>query len=62
MKMPWDAPKIPNERVASEEERALAHYQRDVGANYDAGFGSLLDDVPAADIDRVLHDHPSHED
>ncbi len=39
------------------ETRALEHYDRGLGMNFDAGFGSLLDDTGAADIARTLREH-----
>lgn len=45
----------PDERV--DEKRALEHLKRDVGMNFDAGFGSLLDDAAAADIARARDEH-----
>ncbi len=45
----------PDERA--DEKRALEHLKRDVGMNYDAGFGSLLDDTAAADIARARDEH-----
>ena len=44
------------------ETRALEHYQRDLGLNYDAGFGSLLDDTAAADLARTRREHLNIED
>lgn len=44
-------------RARNDEARALEHFTYDVGMNYDAGFGSLLDDAAAADIDRTRRDH-----
>lgn len=44
-----------NERGA--EARALDHFDRDLGMNYDGGFGSLLEDTAAADIARTRRDH-----
>lgn len=41
-----------------ERERELDRAQSHVGANYDAGFGSLLEDVASADIERTLREHP----
>jgi hypothetical protein len=43
--------------LKNDEERALEHYQANLGANYDAGFGSLLDDTAAANIDRTMREH-----
>jgi hypothetical protein len=39
------------------EARALEHFESDIGLNYDAGFGSLLEDTGAADIARTRRDH-----
>lgn len=51
------------EAYASDDESApLAHFQRDVGMNYDASFGSLLDDAAAADIAYVVKEHPIADD
>jgi hypothetical protein len=44
-----------------ERERELERVQSHVGANYDAGFGSMLEDVAAADIDQTLREHPLPE-
>lgn len=43
--------------VHQDETRALDHFDRGLGMNFDAGFGSLLDDTGAADIARTLRDH-----
>jgi hypothetical protein len=45
----------PDERA--DEKRALEHLTRDVGMNYDGGFGSLLYDTAAADIARTRDEH-----
>jgi hypothetical protein len=45
----------PDDRA--DEKRALEHLNRDVGMNYDGGFGSLLDDSAAADIARTRDEH-----
>jgi len=39
------------------ETRALDHLDRNLGMNFDAGFGSLLEDTAAADIARSRSDH-----
>jgi len=39
------------------ETRALEHFDRGLGMNFDAGFGSLLFDTGAADFDRTLREH-----
>lgn len=39
------------------EKRAIEHFERDLGMNYDGGFGSLLDDTAAADIAHTRRDH-----
>lgn len=44
------------------ETRALAHLDRNVGMNYDAGFGSLLEDTAAADMARTRSDHRIYEE
>jgi hypothetical protein len=41
-----------------DEARALKHFHRDIGMNYDAGFGSLLCDSAAADVASVDREHP----
>lgn len=47
----------PDERA--DQKRALEHLNRDVGMNYDAGFGSLLDDTAAGDLAEA-HDQHRH--
>jgi len=42
------------------EEEALELLRRDVGENYDGGFGKMLDDSPAAEIDQTLRTHREH--
>jgi hypothetical protein len=44
------------------ETRALEHLDRNVGMNYDAGFGSLLEDTAAADMARTRSDHRIYEE
>ena len=39
------------------EQEALALLRRDVGENYEGGFGKILDDSPAAEIDQTLKTH-----
>lgn len=50
----------PDERT--DEKRALEHFKRDVGMNYDGGFGSLLDDAAAADIAHARDEHRRAKD
>jgi hypothetical protein len=40
----------PDLEKRDDQATALAHYHRDVGMNYDASFGSLLDDSAASDV------------
>ncbi len=55
-----------SQRVEKDEReadaRALEHFDRDLGMNYDVGFGSLLDDTAAGDIARTRHDHRISEE
>lgn len=48
-------PERRNERETEDDD--LNNFRRDIGGNYDAGFGKLLDDTGAADIDRALKEH-----
>lgn len=63
MKLPWSRNRErPKPDLREEEARDLEHFRRDVGMNYDAGFGSLSDDVAAADVDQTMHEHRVHEE
>jgi hypothetical protein len=52
----------PDAHASNDESAALAHFQRDVGLNYDASFGSLLDDTAAADVAYIVKEHPITDD
>ncbi len=56
-KHPQIEPAAVEHDIHADETRALEHYDRGLGMNFDAGFGSLLDDTGAADIERTIREH-----
>lgn len=40
-----------------EEREDLEQLRRDIGENYDAGFGKLLEDSAAAEVDQAIEEH-----
>jgi hypothetical protein len=60
MKPFWsDKSAEPQPKHHEQEDRDLDHFRSDVGMNYDSGFGSLLEDTAAGDVDQVMHEHPN---
>jgi hypothetical protein len=58
MKTPHDqTPQFVENSERDAENLALDRLDRNVGMNYDAGFGSLLEDTAAADMARTRSDH-----
>lgn len=53
---PHHHPLRPREESPQEEEEDLELLRRDAGENY-GGFGKVLDDSPAAQIDQTLREH-----
>lgn len=41
-----------------EENEDMEEFRRDIGENFEQGFGKLLDDSPPAEIEQVLKEHP----
>jgi hypothetical protein len=55
-------PQLDENDLRGSEARALDHLDRNLGMNYDAGFGSLLEDTAAADLARTRREHEPIEE
>jgi len=49
--------KVKNRDCRADEASAIEHFHADVGMNFDAGFGDLLGDTGAGDVENVIREH-----